>query len=176
MVRLGPVNAQRQTHRENHLPPVSRGMWAFPFPFHDAFFYFHRWEKRLPKHLSSAAITAETDKARAEALWDEREAALAKCRKTFRPSKFWHGGPFYSHMARDGTCELGNWFLWDSAKEWVAVARKQILSWQRDGDNLFQVSYSADHLEVFIPETAVKLPYFVVPKRREPKATLDKTE
>lgn len=175
MVRLGPVNAQKQTHRETHLPPVSRGMWAFPYPFHDAFFYFHRWEKRLTKRLSSAAIATETDQVIADALWKERDAALAKCRKEFRPSKFWHGGPFYSHLSRDGSCDLAAWFLWSSAKDWVSVASKQLFSWQRDGDNLFQVPYSVDHLEIFVPELAGNLPFFVAPRRKLPIPALDKT-
>jgi hypothetical protein len=51
MIRLGPMNGQIQTHRGSNAAPFHRGIWAFPYPFHDAFFYCHVWRKYLPKRF-----------------------------------------------------------------------------------------------------------------------------
>jgi hypothetical protein len=150
-VRLGPMNAQRQDHREGNTAPANRGYWAFPWPHQDAFFYYHKWEEFLPKRLRDEAMEAahDRDKDEWEKLCAEREQKMRDIQKREKLSTFWCGGPFYSHILPNG--QPGNWHLWQSPTDWAREARKHLWTNVRVGERLMKVPYAADHLELFIP-------------------------
>lgn len=162
LVRLGPANAQRQTHRDGNTAPVSRGVWAFPYGHNDAFFYCHKWSALLPKRLQSKAIMEETNPDARAALCEERDAAMKKIQARVRLTDWWHTGPFYSRIRRPGN-PVANWHLWENASDWAKLAGKQIWTYNRWNSNgpLVKNSYSKDHFEIFAPMTAQKLPPFV---------------
>jgi hypothetical protein len=163
LVRLGPVNGQVQTHRKGNTAPARRGVWAFPHPFHDAFFYWHKWERLLPKRLNlpypgEDATPEERDRWRdaMDAVAEERSARLKEIVRENPLSRFWCDRPFYSHIAPREDMTPAAWHLWDNARDWVAAARKHI--WCRDGweraDGSRAVGrfrYSLDHMELFVP-------------------------
>lgn len=163
--RLGGVNSVKQTHwgkDDSHQPPVKRGVWCFPFPHHDYFFAYHQWESKLPKKYAPYkigegrnkmyGITENMTEEEASDWHNERERLLEEIKKRFRPSKFWYGGRFYSHIPHSGgISQYNTWFLWDNVKEWAEVAKKKIWSYNNYNGEVFKIKYSADHLEIFIP-------------------------
>lgn len=159
--RLGPANAQRQTHKEGNTAPVSRGLWAFPYGHDDPFFYFHKWEQKLPKRLKDKAILTAPKEAH-ENILKERDEAMREIRNRYRLTSWWHTGPFYSRI-RPQCQPIASWYLWENPREWAKIAGKQIWMWHRNHveQPLYKVSYCKDHLEIFVPMTAKKLPQFV---------------
>jgi GNAT superfamily N-acetyltransferase len=176
MQRLGPINAQKQRIIIRK-PPVNRGMWAFPYPAFDMFFAHHKIEPMLPADLRTDAIRAAYDKAKEEGrdndedfkeayqhLWDLREKASDKLKDKMRPKTFWWDGPIYSHISpHEGENDLGSsWYLWTDLKAWAKAANKSMVTF--DSYKAFGLkanpaeqgfpTYSADHLEVFLPEKA----------------------
>jgi hypothetical protein len=124
--RLGGINSVKQSHfgKSGNQPPTSRGIWCFPYPFHDLFFVFHKWEEALPKRYrrtiggNEDLGTSEMTDDEASAFWSERERLLKEVRKRIRPSTFWYGGEFYSHINVHGKV-ITDWFLWDSVSECI---------------------------------------------------------
>lgn len=153
--RLGGINAQRQVHYNRdietvagmgtHKPPVSRGVWAFPYPHYDFFFCFHQWVKRLPKKFQR-----ENKETLTEQDWEEYELLIKKAKKIFRPSKF-YSGEFYSHVFPNGSTDYNSWFYWDSARDWAKVAKKTLVEFYKTDQELLRMEYSKDHLEIFVP-------------------------
>lgn len=47
--RLGPLTTGEQSRWST--APESKGMWAFPYPFYDGFFTYHKYEDLMPKSL-----------------------------------------------------------------------------------------------------------------------------
>lgn len=159
--RLGNMNSVKQKHfgKDGHQPPTSRGIWCFPFPFHDYFFAYHQWEQKLPKKFrreigqvwDKCLVEGLTDE-EAEKFWEERELALKKVKKLFRPTTFWYGKPFYSHISANNDVSYSNWFLWDSVSAWAKVARKNIYLTQIYQGTVYRMEYAKDHMEIFIPD------------------------
>lgn len=161
--RLGNMNSNKQTHMqgEGRKPPVSRGIWCFPYPHYDYFFCFHQWEKHLPKkflrdgimgarHGSYPDFDAMTEE-EAQCYWDEREKKLNEIKNRIKPATFWYEGEFYSHIFPSGYIG-GNseWFCWESARAWSKVAHKTMYGYMRVDDRLHRFNYAKDHLEIFI--------------------------
>lgn len=159
--RLGNMNSNKQKHfrtKEGHQPPVGRGIWCFPYPFHDLFFAFHQWEQKLPKeyrHIigeikdNSFLDNLTDDEARD--YWKKYEEEITKVKKLYKPSKFWYNGIFYSHISPNHISDYDRWFLWDSVKDWAEIAKKHLYSYEKFGNELYKISFSSDHLEIFIP-------------------------
>jgi len=160
--RLGNMNSNKQTHKDGSVAPEGRGIWCFPYPHYDYFFCFHQWEKHLPKKFlneGKIGVKNYSDKPNfdkmsddeAKAYWDEYYVELAKVRRRIKPTTFWYGGGFYSRLGKKGEGMTdGAWFYWDSVKDWVKVARKQLYTTIRNEDYLYTLPYSKDHLEIFI--------------------------
>lgn len=159
--RLGNMNSNKQTHKEGNTAPEKRGIWCFPYPHYDLFFCFHQWEKHLPKkflwndnkigvkHFGNAPDFDSMSDEDAKIFWDEREERLAEIRKKIRPTTFWYGGEFYSRISQHG--EIGDWFWWNSVKDWAKVAKKHIYVTEKWNDQLYTFKYAKDHFEIFIP-------------------------
>lgn len=160
--RLGPANPQKQTHREGNIAPVSRGIWAFPYPLNDFWFSFRQWERLLPQNLQDEYYDEHRESWNEEEQEDwgnRREAALKEIqrRPENRLKKIWWDGPVYSHITpQEGTDN--NWYLYDTPNEFLEVARKQLWTWMRfnKDDPVFKTTYSLDHLEVFLPSLPIK--------------------
>lgn len=154
--RLGPMNAQKQKHYHNdipslagagtHKPPVSRGIWAFPYPHYDLFFCWHQWEKHLPKKYQRISEMDLTEKE-----WEDREELLKKIRKIFRPSIFYTDN-FYSHIFPNGKTDYSDWYFWENPRDWAKIAQGKLFTFYRyDDDKLTKIGFSKDHLEIFVP-------------------------
>ncbi len=50
LLRLGPIKHGEQS-RWGDRAPERQGLWAFPYPFFDEFYAYHRWSDLLPKEL-----------------------------------------------------------------------------------------------------------------------------
>ena len=157
--RLGNMNSNKQTHKEGSVAPEGRGIWCFPYPHYDYFFCFHQWEKHLPKkflredkigvkHSNYPDFDKMTDE-EAQAYWEEYYIELAKVKKRIKSTTFWYGGEFYSRISQYG--EIGDWFWWDSVRDWAKVARKHIYTSERWDGKLYHFPYAKDHFEIFIP-------------------------
>jgi len=152
--RLGPINAQKQLHyskdvetaagKGHHKPPVSRGMWAFPYPHYDYFFCFHQWKKHLPKKFQDDTIE------RSDEEWKEYERTLKEIQKRFKPSQF-YADKFYSHIFPNGNTDYNSWYYWDSVRDWAKIAQKTIVCYNGWDESYFVSRYSKDHLEIFVP-------------------------
>jgi hypothetical protein len=174
LVRVGPANAQRQLHNRRPLDmrtgqkrqwdgagdysgyirrtPEHRGFWAFPYPFQDAFFYWHVWHRHMPKTLQDGAFDWDS------AAEDGRDAHAAACeaklreiRRMLKPKHIWHGGPFYSHIRPKGMAGERNWWRYDCARDFVESARGELWTWTRSGDAVWKCNFASDGLEVFVP-------------------------
>jgi hypothetical protein len=149
--RLGPINPQKQAHYNKnvpsiagagtHKPPVSRGMWAFPYPHYDYFFCYHQWKKHLPKRLIEPKDEAE---------WEEQESAMKVIMKRYRPSTF-YASSFYSHIFPNGSTDYSEWHYWDDIRKWGKVAGKTIYQTMKIEGIVQRWKYTVDHLELFIP-------------------------
>jgi hypothetical protein len=169
LYRVGPANGQRQRHNararnlvtgqkdperapsEVRRTPSSHGYWAFPFPFQDAFFYFHVYKQQLPKRLrdkddGGPERTSWTDENSAD-----YEAAIKEIKDRTHPKLIWYGGPFYSHVKPKHLTVEQNWYRYDNAREWIEAARGDLWTWVNSG-SLFRAHYAKDHLEIFVPE------------------------
>lgn len=153
--RLGNGNSVKQRHFNKmitintlggeHKPPVSRGVWAFPYPFYDYFFAYHQWVSKLPKEYREFTGNENLK----EAWWNERELKLNEIQKKFRPIKFL-ADSFYSHISEHGKSNYSEWYYWDSPKDWINVAKKHLITWERGSDKLYKIDYTKDHLEIFV--------------------------
>ena len=79
----------------------------------------------------------------------EKDRLMKKIIRAKRPSTFWYSGEFYSHISWDNQVVYGEWFLWDSVKEWAKMVSKRHLYWRADKYHTY--AYAKDHLEIFIP-------------------------
>jgi len=158
--RLGGINSVSQKYRRKdadiiHQAPSGRGIWVFPFGHQDLFFCWHVWESYLPKKFRKDDWFEDiSDEAERAAAWEECDALIKEIRKRVRPSTFFYGGKFFSHISPVGEVSYNKWFLWDSPKHWAMEARKHIYTWENPwGTNncVVRYEYSADHLEIFIP-------------------------
>lgn len=161
LYRVGPANGRKQRHNacarnivtgekeperetvSHRKTPFPRGYWAFPFPFHEAFFYYHVYSRQLPKRLQ------EHDNWTSEEI-AEHEIIIKAIRKRTRPKLIWYGGPFFSHVKPAYVPIKQDWYRYDNAREWIDAARGELWTWIRSGE-LFRTAYARDHLEIFVP-------------------------
>jgi hypothetical protein len=162
-MRFGPVNARKQHHNsgprdlvtgkrisdgkvpERFHTPVSRGYWAFPFPFHDAFFYSHVYRRDLPKKFRDNIEWSE------DTLKEYQEKIRASVKRN-KAKYIWHDGRFYSRIKPSYDLTDRPWYLYNNSREWVDAARKHLWCWNRWGsEQVWKCNYSKDHLELFIP-------------------------
>lgn len=168
MQRVGSISAVKQLHKEGYVAPpeCKRGMWAFPYPAFDAFFVSHKLEPLLPKRLRTEYLYAKIAEMHesgmehndpairdfVETFWKEREPFAAREKKKMRPKKFWWSKPIFSRIALQG--ESGkDWYLWTDLKAWAKAANAS-MPHQMDPKSGAWMTYSKDHLEVFLPEKA----------------------
>ena len=172
--QLGPPTTVRQ--RDSQTSPATYGFWAFPFPFFSWFDCVHRYEQCMPKRLRKQ-VSAFSSKptgpppglsAEAARLWLDRRALsrsawLAQHGTTVEPlRRFWQRGPFYCHLAPDGS-SLGydRWRL-VTAAEFEEAAKRATASalpgkWlyarhHWDGKDVLAITdVDVDDFEIFVP-------------------------
>lgn len=159
MQRVGPINAQKQSHDTGYTAPIRRGMWAFPFPAMDLFFVSHRYEPLIPVKYRLQSINKLQDeniKANKpvndgipEELWIGREEYISKVKNKMRPKTFWWKGPIYSRIAPKGFGG-SDWYLWTDLKAWAKLANASMVVGKVDNEKR-TMTYSVDHLELFLP-------------------------
>lgn len=182
-IRFGSANAQRQLHarrpidmatlesREwdveekgayedyHHRPPCNRGIWAFPYPLHDAFFYYHVFRRDLPKKFKDGfrPDLKEMEDEEREAYFAEETKLIERERRAKRARMIWWEGPIFSRIQPHPAMPEQPWYLYDSPTEWFEVARKHVVGFSNfDEGKLYYGSqvfrrYSCDHFEVFLP-------------------------
>lgn len=154
--RRGDLTPQDQTiGRYGGRAPERRGIWAFPFPYNDDFFNWHKWDEVVPKRLTTKAIEAvvlaEEDLPDAQsttaALWAEREAWLKNHGHILPVRRFWWQGDIWSRLARNGEViftkgDKGIAMSWEllTLDEYVRAARKA----EPYG------RWTHDHMEIFL--------------------------
>lgn len=157
MIRLGPMNGQVQRHRNENSAPARRGVWAFPYPFHDEFFYCHVWRKFLPKGLTLPVLPDESsDTYEGEMVryreqmdefnWEAHYKKLREIKKAHPPKKFWYGGGLYSPIKPHDHYMDQPWYWYDDPRAYMEVARKHIFA-----NYSTRYKFSHDHFQVFIP-------------------------
>lgn len=179
MWRLGPIKPVKQ--KNNNRAPERHGLWAFPWPYYDSFFTYHRYLSKLPKEFSGNAPTDPKwlttdegepidsleghtineygyyDELTVKPEWYEiRERWIEEVgQKVERRSIFWYSGPIYTHIRNDLEVLWGDpdgeWDLTDTSSLYKLLIRNR-------GDVVTDsqyprpsARYSHDHLEVFIP-------------------------
>jgi hypothetical protein len=139
--RVGSANAQKQTHREGNVAPVTRGIWAFPWPYNDYFFSFHIAEKYKKK--SDEYVSGD--------LWKRLKKNEMKT-KQIKWNK-----PFYSHLKPDPKLPPARWYLWENCVGFEDAVETSLYYWE---DNR-RGKYSIDHLEIFLPMKGGFLPKII---------------
>ena len=110
LTRRGNLNFADQVKRPSpHTAPEKRGLWAFPYPYFDDFYAWHKWDEVLPARLCYDAIAGLVfgDEATAEALWAERDGWIEAHRDTMPLRNFWWQGDLWAHFSPTGDI-LGN--------------------------------------------------------------------
>jgi hypothetical protein len=154
--RRGPLTPQDQTvGRYGGRAPEKRGIWAFPFPYNDDFFNWHKWDEVVPKRLTTAAIEAVVlaeedlplEKTTTEALWAEREAWLKQHVDIMPLRRFWWQGDVWARLDRQGEVlhaqtAKGSTMGWElmNIDEYMRAARKA----EPYG------RWTHDHMEIFL--------------------------
>lgn len=126
MTRLGPPKLVKQ--KNNRRAPEKFGMWAFPWPYYDEFFVYHRYLDLLPKEFRGQVPTdpkwLETDEGepvdslegheldeygyyhdlRAIDEWHAKRDEWIKtvARRIEKRRSFWYSGPIYTHIRANG--------------------------------------------------------------------------
>lgn len=159
MLRLGPVSGQKQTHRSADGPgftleaPERRGIWVFPYPFCDAWFFSHRWYDALPKKFKKNNPYSSQYQADKFEQWNkEYDLAMKKVLDNNPIKTFWYSGGFYSLISPNGHHNK-TWHYYDNFREWAKLANKSNVYYlNRDNNNnVEKIKYGADALELFIP-------------------------
>lgn len=157
-------------------PPLRKGIFTFPAPFNDAFYYHHFYEKHLPKEFTSKnpfiskwnpfsvyrniLEKQEYEKYisnKREILFQERSKALKKIYSIHRLKKIWYKGTIYSHICPKKMVDDGrNWWKYDSVADWIDSARKHIwnyYSYSAGEKNIFcgKINIDPGFFELFIP-------------------------
>lgn len=145
--RLGPIEFGEQSRWSR--APRTRGLWAFPYPFYDTFFTYHKYKDLLPKRLK-------------ESTYEEQEEWINTIGKKVLPIReFWYKGDVFTHFTPNG--EIGDTGLFNPENtDWVAMDALRLnqhiirgggnISFERYGEEnkLSRYRTSVDHLEVFI--------------------------
>lgn len=154
--RAGTIKFTDQTHWTH--APAPKGMWAFPYPFFDEGYVYHKHNDHIPKRLRE-----KNERMLSFDEWEEREKwILEHGNKLLKPKQFWYTGYLYSRMGWMGQPESIDEHGDDeeSGISWNFMHTSQLYKLMKSGgDRGFEihngkrsvVSYSVDHLEVFIP-------------------------
>jgi hypothetical protein len=160
-VRAGAIKLERMgslSWRDQHTgryadrAPEPRGIWAFVFPYYDAFFTWHKWEEVLPKHLLDSRLQAlledeSTPRADIEQLHLGRDEWIKSHRDIMKLRRFWWEGDIYARFDQYGkNISSSAWHLMP-VSVFEAAARKV------EPKNY----WSSDHMEVFIAPHRGKL-------------------
>ena len=143
--RLGPVEFGEQSRWGR--APRSRGLWAFPYPFYDSFFTYHKYLDLLPKSLQGEGVD-----------WEEREKWINTVgRKVLPIREFWYQGDVFTHFLPNSDIRSSedyrftSWSVMDAAKLTRVISSNGAdKAFYRSGDKVLKVQSSVDHLEVFI--------------------------
>lgn len=133
--RLGEVEFGEQSRWAGRAP-TSKGLWAFPWPYFEMFYAYHRYSYLMPKRLKLLEGTgwpahpcwyqdlegnplgklppldengrpAGDDFGLREGFWEEQEEWVATVGKKILPlRKFWYEGDLYTHISPRG--QTGN--------------------------------------------------------------------
>ena len=150
--RLGPPKFSRQDLWDSAPEPV--GLWAFPFPYWDPYFVYHRYDLVVPKRLRTANCSDD---------WDEREEWIRKYGNKVMPVRhFFYKGYLYSRISK-----RASHVDYDGGREWEEVHTSELPRLIRKVGGNRAIEYldgkksvcfvSKDHLEVFIPRGAGKI-------------------
>jgi len=144
--RMGSLSWRDQrTGRYADRAPEPRGIWAFVFPYYDAFFTWHKWEEVVPKRLLDARIKAlvedeSTPDEVLERLHLNRDEWIKSHRSVMKLRRFWWEGDIYARFDQYGkNIASSAWHLMP-VSVFEAAARKV------EPKNY----WSSDHMEVFI--------------------------
>lgn len=142
--RLGPVKFGEQS-RWSVRAPERVGMWAFPYPFFDIFFAYHKYTDLAPKELRGRWPSAASWYTRG---WDDDELLEAVEFADVERYGAVESRPFY----RDENGELKEAFVsgkWHEAKDnWVESVGKKVLP-------LREFWYSGELYTHFLPDGEV---------------------
>ncbi len=147
--RLGPIEFGEQSRWGR--APKSRGMWAFPYPFYDVFFTYHKYLDLLPKRLKDEK----------DVTYEEQEQWIKTVgRKVLPIREFWYRGDVYTHFTPSGAvADPGtlsgktDWSITDVTrlKKFITSSGgNSSLYRYAENEKPVKVRTSVDHLEVFI--------------------------
>ena len=152
--RLGPIEFGEQS-RWSHAPR-STGLWAFPFPFYDSFFTYHKYTDAMPKRLREGNYEGNYE--------DQLKWIKNVGRKVLPVREFWYKGDVLTHFLPNG--EIGgagtlsvigeptDWTVMDTSRLAKSItssgADKTFGRWGTDKGQVERFRSSVDHLEVFI--------------------------
>lgn len=166
MNRVGPINAQKQTHTGHQAAPTKRGMWAFPYPYFEWFFASHVLNKGLPKRLDwrnyREASQAYQDQIGVDQWIKEYKEAMDHQWSHFKIKQFWWNKPFYSRLYKHApycTPHGDGWYRWTEPREFAKFVAHHAPNYKSQyyfDDGTGKVEFGADrsskdHLEVFCP-------------------------
>lgn len=150
MWRLGSLEFGEQSRWSR--APQNRGMWAFPYPFFEKDFAYHKYQDLMPKRLQDTS-------------WEvQREWINTVGKKVLPVREFWYRGDVYSHFTTSGY--IGN------LAEWAVLDMKKVAG--------FIMSTGADR--IMLPETGRLSPFrttvdhmevFIAPRMGEIRSSLD---
>lgn len=186
VLRVGSANGQLQKHRNKPIklsgekitdeyelevwkssirrPPTRKGIFVFPFPFHDEFYYYHYFLKQVPKSLlreedalfslcEDLESVEDKDAYRelSDEYWTKKDSKIKEIKKTNKQKKIWLSGEFYSHIPPKGSINDGrSWWKYNNVREWIESARRYLFVRLEDGR--YHYRYDRGYLELFIPD------------------------
>jgi hypothetical protein len=129
-------------------------MWAFPYPYYEPFFTYHRYRDIMPKRLRDENLT--------EANWEEQERWINTVGKKVLPLReFLYRGDVFTHYTPTGVIDdLDSWHRMSTtmlARQIRRTTGEVFFERTGDGNHLSRWKASQDHLEVFIPRGAGEL-------------------
>lgn len=146
---------------QSHFPhaPAQKGLWAFPFPFFDESYVYHKYNDYLPKRLkeNDETVIFGSDQ------WEEREQWIQEHgAKILKPKKFWYSGYLYSRLEgtghpdgidMDGDDELAGtlWTFMHTNEFYKKMKTGTDRGWEIYNGKKILTRYTVSHLEVFIP-------------------------
>jgi hypothetical protein len=148
--RLGTVEFGEQSRWSR--APRNKGLWAFPYPFYDSFFTYHKYLDIIPKRLRAESIKNFHYDEQSE-LYEEQEKWINTIGKRVLPIReFWYQGDVFTHFTPQG--EIGEMEQWSTMD--ATTLLKQITSsgadrtYWRSKESVVRGKSSIDHMEVFI--------------------------
>lgn len=162
--RRGSLNPQDQTvGRYGGRAPERRGIWAFPFPYNDDFFNYHKWDEIITKHLTRAAIEAVVEaeehlpdeQSTTAALWTERDAWIDTHSGQLPVRRFWWEGDVWARFDRRGETIMATRAPGDSGLSlkmgWELMTMGEYLRAARRAEPYGL--WTHDHMEIFLAPT-----------------------